>query len=98
MPARGASALARDGERFSAGELRQWGGTAWGTVKDFAGALERTPKTVLKAVEETGVELMVDTARPDGKSSKHHDDRPEDPERRSLAFTTEAFEAVVEAV
>ncbi len=96
MPPRSTSARARNEERVSAGELRQWGGTVAATVIGFAGALETGPEAVCEAMQDAGVTPMVDTARRGDKSTDKHDERPDDPGRRSLALTTEDFQAVAE--
>lgn len=98
MAARHTSVIASGEEQFTSGELRQWGGIVAGTIADFAGALEVSSEAVLQAVQDTGVTPMVDTGRRGDKSTEDHGPRPDDPERRSLAFTTDDFQAVVEAI
>jgi hypothetical protein len=68
-------------------ELHAWGGIVSGRISDIAEALNTTPEAVAGAVERGAVNPMMDTA--EGKGRRQNEDRPTDPELRSLAFTLE---------
>ena len=73
------------GKAGGEGEIHVWGGIVSGRVAHLAGALETTPGALLDAVDAAGVTPMVDTAKQNGRKDR---DRPTDPEKRCLAFTT----------
>jgi hypothetical protein len=98
MPVRGTSALPTEEDAFTTGEPSVWGGIIAGTVEDFGTALDVTPARFLEAMRDARVRPMVDTARRGEKSKEHHHDRPDDPERRSLAFEVEDLGEITDAL
>lgn len=78
-----------DTDPFETGDLNREYGLVTGRVAQFADALDCTPSDVLEALEGA-VEPLVDTAEqnPDTRPTQ---DRPEDPEKRCMAFNEEDF-------
>jgi len=73
-----------------------WGGIVSGRVTTLAAALETTADDLLRAKEEQDVSTMVDTLEPKGRGKDR--DRPTDPEKRCLAFTTKALGDLRDAI
>lgn len=90
------TARSADTDPFEDGELTREYGLVTGRVVQFAEALDCDPSEVLDAVEGT-VEPLVDTAKENPGSGKSYD-RPEDPEKRCLAFTEEDFRRVAATI
>jgi hypothetical protein len=78
-----------DTDPFETGDLNRDYGLVTGRVVQFAEALDCTPSELVDAVEG-GVRPFVDTAKqnPDTESTY---DRPDDPEKRCMAFLEEDF-------
>lgn len=87
-----AQARSADADPFEDGDLNREYGLVTGRVVQFADALDCPPSDVLDAVEGT-VEPLVDTARPNPRSRESYD-RPDDPEKRCLAFSEKDFRRV----
>jgi hypothetical protein len=85
-----------DADPFETGELHREYGLVTGRVVQFADALDCGPSDVLEALEG-GVEPLVDTAKqnPDTESTY---DRPEDPDKRCMAFNEEDFRRLAAVV
>lgn len=73
--------------------LDAWGGIISARVSNLAEALHATPDQLLQALDELGIDPMVDTAQAKGR--KNHD-RPTDPSLRSMALTTGDVETLRE--
>lgn len=73
-------------------ELHVWGGILSARISDIAEAIGATPEEVAQAAESKAVETMMDTAEP--KGYRTDEDRPTDPELRSIALTEEQFDAL----
>jgi hypothetical protein len=71
-----------------------WGGIVSARLEDLARELGTTTEAIAQAVEEGKAEPLVDTSR----QKKRERDRPDDPELRSLAFTTEELRSLRSAV
>ena len=82
-------ARSTDTDPFTDGGLTREYGFVAGRVARLAEALDCTPSELVDAVEG-GVRPLVDTAKqnPDTESTY---DRPDDPEKRCMAFNEEGF-------
>jgi hypothetical protein len=76
-------------------ELSWWGGIVSATVEEYAAAIGCDPGAIVQAVEEGAADPLTDTAVSKGQKKR---DRPTSHELRSLAFTEEEFEALLDAV
>lgn len=77
--------------------LSWWGGLVSATVEDYAAAIGCGPSAIVEAVESGDVDPLTDTSVPKGQRGSE-EERPTDPELRSLCFCRDEFEKLVEAV
>jgi hypothetical protein len=79
------------------GEMTSRYGIVSARLSDLADALETTPNVLMKALDELGIAPLVDTAKEKGRS-READERPTDPELRSLALPTRDLRKVAAAL
>jgi hypothetical protein len=85
----GANYATGGGER---GELHEWGGIVSARISDLARSIGAHPEEVARAVESEAVDTIMDTAKEKGQ--RKDEDRPTDPELRSVALTEEGLQAL----
>jgi hypothetical protein len=66
-------------------------------LADLADTLDVTPAAVVEAADRAGIEPLVDTSEPKGRS-RNAEERPTDPELRCLAFPREDFRRLAAVV
>jgi hypothetical protein len=90
------AARSKDSDPFETGDLTREYGLVAGRVVQFAEALECGSSDVLDAAERTGSPL-VDTGQ-QNPETKSEQDRPTDPEKRSLTLSEQHFRQVAAVV
>jgi len=78
-----------DADPFETGELNREYGLVTGRLAQFAETLDCGPSELVAAVEEGG-RPFVDTAKQNPNTESTYD-RPDDPEKRCMAFLEEDF-------